>query len=55
MVDKSNKDHWKGPQIARMTSEDMQQMAHDLKKMSPTAKRAAKRGTFMPKKAKPPF
>ncbi len=55
MVDKGNKDHLKGAQIARMTSEDMQQMASDLKKLSPMAKKSAKRGTFMPKKAKPPF
>lgn len=54
MVD-NNKGYLKGRQIARMTSEDMQQMAADLKKMSPASKRAAKRGTFMPKKAKPPF
>lgn len=53
--DKGNKDHWKGPQIARMTSEDMQQMATDLKKLSPMSKKAAKRGTFTPKNAKPPF
>lgn len=49
------KDYLKGRQIARMTSEDMQQMSQDLKKMTPTAKRAQKRGTFMPKRAKKPF
>lgn len=55
MVEENDKSYLKGRQIARMTSEDMQQMASDLKKLSPIAKRAAKRGTFMPKKAKPPF
>lgn len=53
--DKGNKDHWKGPQLSKMTSEDMQQMSEDLKKLSPASKRAAKRGTFTPKNAKPPF
>lgn len=55
MVEKNNKDYLKGRQIAKMTSEDMQQMSQDLKKMSLNSRRAAKRGTFMPKKAKPPF
>lgn len=55
MVDKGNKDHWKGPQLSKMTSEDAQQMSQDLKKLSPASKKAAKRGTFMPKTAKPPF
>lgn len=55
MVDKNDNGYLKGRQIARMTSEDMQQMASDLKKLSPTAKRAQQRKTFTPKKAKKPF
>jgi hypothetical protein len=53
--DNGNKDHWKGPQMAKMTPEDMQQMSQDLKKLSPASKRAVTRGTFTPKNAKPPF
>ena len=55
MVGKNDNSYLKGRQIARMTSEDMQQMASDLKKISPMSKRAAKRGTFTPTRAKKPF
>ena len=44
--------HLKSPQF---TSEDMNQMAEDLKEPSKTSKKSAKRGTFMPKNAKAPF
>lgn len=51
----TDKTHWKGHQWSQMTSEDLQQASQDLKEQSPASKRAAKRGTFMPTKAKKPF
>jgi len=52
MEEAYDKSHLKS---AQFTSEDMNQMAEDLKKQSAQAKKSAKRKSFMPKNAKAPF